>query len=48
IDHIQNQPVARFFIAVPARDPALAEKVVQFLTARSARVEVLGYDTDHG
>jgi D-methionine transport system ATP-binding protein len=47
IDHIQNQPVARFFIAVPARDPALAEKVEQFLKARSARVEVLGYDTDH-
>ncbi|MGR9250934.1 methionine ABC transporter ATP-binding protein [Rhizobium leguminosarum] len=47
IDHIQNQPVARFFIAVPARDPALAGKVEQFLTARSARVEVLGYDTDH-
>lgn len=47
IDHIQNQPVARFFIAVPARDPALAAKVEQFLTARSARVEVLGYDTDH-
>jgi D-methionine transport system ATP-binding protein len=47
IDHIQNQPVARFFIAVPARDPLLAEKVEQFLKARSARVEVLGYDTDH-
>jgi D-methionine transport system ATP-binding protein len=47
IDHIQSQPVARFFIAVPARDPALAGKVQQFLTARSARVEVLGYDADH-
>ncbi|MFP3546377.1 methionine ABC transporter ATP-binding protein [Rhizobium sp. SIMBA_035] len=47
IDHIQNQPVARFFIAVPARDPGLKDKVEQFLTARSARVEVLGYDTDH-
>ncbi|MBX5162096.1 MULTISPECIES: methionine ABC transporter ATP-binding protein [unclassified Rhizobium] len=47
IDHIQNQPVARFFIAIPMRDPALAGKVEQFLTARSARVEVLGYDTDH-
>lgn len=47
IDHIQNQPVARFFIAVPARDPGLKGKVEQFLTARSARVEVLGYDTDH-
>ncbi|OWV87797.1 methionine ABC transporter ATP-binding protein [Rhizobium sp. R635] len=47
IDHIQSQPVARFFIAVPTRDPALAGKVEQFLTSRSARVEVLGYDTDH-
>ncbi|OWV99954.1 methionine ABC transporter ATP-binding protein [Rhizobium sp. R693] len=47
IDHIQNQPVARFFIAVPMREPALKDKVVQFLTARCARVEVLGYDTDH-
>ncbi|UWM85159.1 methionine ABC transporter ATP-binding protein [Rhizobium sp. SRDI969] len=47
IDHIQNRPVARFFIAVPARDLALAGKVEQFLMARSARVEVLGYDTDH-
>ena len=47
IDHIQNQPVARFFIAVPTRDAGLKDKVQQFLTARSARVEVLGYDTDH-
>ena len=47
IDHIQNQPVARFFIAVPARDSTLAEAVEQFLKARSARVEVLGYVTDH-
>ncbi|MEK1895063.1 MAG: methionine ABC transporter ATP-binding protein [Rhizobium sp.] len=47
IDHIQNQPVARFFIAVPMRDAALKDKVLQFLKARSARVEVLGYDTDH-
>jgi D-methionine transport system ATP-binding protein len=39
--------VARFFIAVPTRDPALAEKVEQFLKARSARVEVLGYVADH-
>jgi D-methionine transport system ATP-binding protein len=47
IDHIQNQPVARFFIAVPTRDAALPEKVQQFLKARGTRVEVLGYDTDH-
>jgi D-methionine transport system ATP-binding protein len=47
IDHIQNQPVARFFIAVPMRDPSLKDKVLTFLKARQARVEVLGYDTDH-
>ncbi len=47
IDHIQDQPVARFFIAVPTRDAALPEKVQQFLKARGARVEVLGYDPDH-
>jgi len=42
IDHIQEQPVARFFIGVP--DPSRLEPVLQFLRARSARVEVLGYD----
>ncbi len=47
IDHIQNQPVARFFIAVPARDAALPAQVQTFLKARGARVEVLGYDTNH-
>jgi D-methionine transport system ATP-binding protein len=47
IDHIQNQPVARFFIAVPTRETALAGRVQHFLEARSARVEVLGYDSDH-
>lgn len=47
IDHIQNQPVARFFIAVPARDAVLPEQVQTFLKARGARVEVLGYDTNH-
>ncbi|WP_112802392.1 methionine ABC transporter ATP-binding protein [Rhizobium sp. SYY.PMSO] len=44
IDHIQNQPVARFFIAVPTRDATLPARVGDFLKARSARVEVLGYD----
>lgn len=44
IDHIQNQPVARFFVAVPTRDPSLPTQVSDFLKARSARVEVLGYD----
>jgi len=47
IDHIQNQPVARFFIAVPTQDAGLPAQVQKFLTARSARVEGLGYDTDH-
>jgi D-methionine transport system ATP-binding protein len=47
IDHIQNQPVARFFIAVPARDATLSEKVQNFLKARGARVEVLGYVANH-
>ncbi len=47
IDHIQNQPVARFFIAVPARDAALPAQVQTFLKARGARVEVLGYDANH-
>jgi D-methionine transport system ATP-binding protein len=43
IDHIQDQPVARFFIGVS--DPARLDSVLQFLKGRSARVEVLGYDT---
>jgi D-methionine transport system ATP-binding protein len=47
IDHIQDQPVARFFIAVPTRDASLPEQVQNFLKARGARVEVLGYDTNH-
>ncbi len=42
IDHIQDQPVARFFIGVP--DTARLDPVLQFLKGRSARVEVLGYD----
>ncbi|MBW9064986.1 methionine ABC transporter ATP-binding protein [Rhizobium herbae] len=42
IDHIQEQPVARFFIGVP--DPSRLTPVLQFLKGRSARVEVLGYD----
>jgi len=47
IDHIQDQPVARFFIAVPTSDAALPEQVQNFLKARGARVEVLGYDANH-
>lgn len=47
VDHIQNQPVGRFFIGVPTADPALARQVEQFLTVRLARVEVLGHVSDH-
>ncbi|RVJ49364.1 methionine ABC transporter ATP-binding protein [Sinorhizobium meliloti] len=44
IDHIQRQPVARFFLAVStARDSSLPNRVRDFLIARNASVEVLGY-----
>jgi D-methionine transport system ATP-binding protein len=42
VDHIQGQPVGRFFIAVPTADKTLARRVEQFLTVRLARVEVMG------
>ncbi|CAN7334856.1 methionine ABC transporter ATP-binding protein [Rhizobium sp. LjRoot254] len=44
IDHIQGQPVGRFFISVAAND---AERIQKFLTSRLARVEVLGHVADH-
>jgi len=44
IDHIQGQPIGRFFISVLATD---AERIQQFLTSRLARVEVLGHVADH-
>ena len=44
IDHIQDQPVGRFFISVLAAD---ADRIQQFLTSRLARVEVLGHVADH-
>ena len=47
VDHIQNQPVGRFFIGVPTADKTLPAHVEQFLTNRLATVEVLGYATDH-
>ena len=47
IEHIQSHPIGRFFIAVPAADAGFVDKVQNFLRARSARVEVLGYDADH-
>jgi D-methionine transport system ATP-binding protein len=42
IDHIQQQPVARFFIGVP--DPCQLNAILQLLKGRSTRVEILGYD----
>lgn len=47
IEHVQSYPVARFFIAVPTAEAGFVEKVQEFLRARSARVEVLGYDANH-
>ncbi|MGO4450838.1 methionine ABC transporter ATP-binding protein [Phyllobacterium sp. TAF24] len=44
VDHVQNQAVARLYLAVPAIAVA---QFVSFLEARSARVEVLGYATSH-
>ncbi|MDB5556882.1 MAG: methionine transporter ATP-binding protein [Rhizobium sp.] len=44
IDHIQGQPVGRFFISVAADD---ADRIQQFLKSRPARVEVLGHVADH-
>lgn len=40
VDHVQNQAVARLYLAVPV---AGAQTVIQFLEARTARIEVLGY-----
>jgi D-methionine transport system ATP-binding protein len=40
VDHVQDQAVARLYLAVPS---GALDKVVPFLEARSARVEVLGY-----
>jgi D-methionine transport system ATP-binding protein len=42
IDHIQDQPVGRFFIAVPSGGGTQIANVRNFLEARLARVEVLG------
>jgi D-methionine transport system ATP-binding protein len=42
IDHVQQQPVASLFLGIPsAADHVL--RVLDFLTGRGARVEVLGY-----
>ena len=42
IDHVQRQPVASLFLGVPAGGGHVAQ-VIDFLTGRGARVEVLGY-----
>ena len=42
-----EQPVARFFMAVAGDDAASAGSGPQFLKARGARVEVLGYDAGY-
>ena len=42
VDHVQRQPVASLFLAVPAGSGHL-QNVLDFLTGRGARVEVLGY-----
>ncbi|UGX87012.1 methionine ABC transporter ATP-binding protein [Phyllobacterium meliloti] len=44
VDHVQNQAIARLYLAVPA---VAVAQFVPFLEARSARVEVLGYVTSH-
>ncbi|RVB77212.1 MULTISPECIES: methionine ABC transporter ATP-binding protein [unclassified Mesorhizobium] len=43
IDHVQRQPVGTLFLAVPGNDANHLTRVIAFLKAREARVEVLGY-----
>lgn len=43
IDHIHEQPVGRFFLAVKHSSPDQIAEIRDFLFARNARVEVLGY-----
>jgi D-methionine transport system ATP-binding protein len=42
VDHVQRQPVGSLFLGVPA-GPGHVAQVIDFLTGRGARVEVLGY-----
>ena len=44
VDHIQEQAVGRFFLAVPADDAA---RLVSFAERLGAQVEVLGHVADH-
>ncbi|RWP41733.1 methionine ABC transporter ATP-binding protein [Mesorhizobium sp.] len=43
IDHVQRQPVGTLFLAVPGNDANHLTRVIAFLKAREARVEVLGH-----
>ncbi|RWC90611.1 MAG: methionine ABC transporter ATP-binding protein [Mesorhizobium sp.] len=43
IDHVQQQPVGTLFLAVPGNDADRLAKLIAFLEAREARVEVLGH-----
>ena len=43
IEHIQQQPVARFFLAVPRADAGLLDEIKTKLASADARLEVLGY-----
>ncbi|QPC89792.1 methionine ABC transporter ATP-binding protein [Mesorhizobium sp. INR15] len=45
IDHIQEQPVGTLFLSVPGSDTNHLARVITFLEARDARVEVLGHVT---
>lgn len=48
VDHIQAQPVATFFLGLPAGDGQRLSHVLQLLEARGARARVLGYVSRHG
>ncbi|GAK72784.1 D-methionine ABC transporter ATP-binding protein [Agrobacterium rubi TR3 = NBRC 13261] len=43
VEHIQSQPVARFFLTVPRSDESLLRDITSKLVSAGARVEVLGY-----
>ncbi|MBB4008256.1 methionine ABC transporter ATP-binding protein [Allorhizobium taibaishanense] len=43
LEHIQGEPVARFFIGIPAGNTAILERLRMKIEAAGARLEVLGY-----
>ncbi len=43
IDHIHDQPVARFFLTVPREPASLVDEATTYLRSINARVEVLGH-----